>query len=102
LFLVEPRWRLALVFAIAGMLLQAGLSLANNPVLTSSLNLGFIISLTIALQNTTNVLHPASPILNSEAWRIQAFFSGLLFLTLIAAWQIARWWHRREPDCISQ
>lgn len=100
LFLAEPRWRLALVFAVVGVLLQAGMSLINLPILTSSLNLGFFIALLLALQNTSTVMHPASPILQSNAWRIQTFFLGLVFLTLIAAWQIARWWYRGEPDCI--
>jgi hypothetical protein len=99
LFLAEPRWRLALVFAISGLLLQAGLNLADNPILTSSMNLFFSIALVIALQSTPNVMHPASPILNSEAWRIQFFFLGLVLLTFLAAWQVARWWYKRELDC---
>jgi hypothetical protein len=100
LFLAEPRWRLALVFAISGLLLQIGLSLADNPILTSASNLIFSIVLIIALQNTANVMHPASPIFSSDAWRIQFFFMGLVLLTLIAAWQIARWWYKSEPNCI--
>ena len=99
LYLAEPRWRLALVFAISGLLLQAGLRLADNPRLTSSINLFFSIALVIALQSTPNVLHPASPIVNSDAWRIQFFFLGLVLLTFIAAWQVARWWYTRELDC---
>jgi hypothetical protein len=102
LFLAEPRWRLALAFAISGLMLQVGLSLAIKPSLTSALNIGYFISLLIAIQNTANVMHPASPILNSNAWRIQLFFSGLVLLTLIAAWQMARWWYQREPNCVEQ
>ena len=102
LFLAEPRWRLALVFAIGGVMLQIGLGLANKPKLTSLLNILYFIVLIIAIQNTSNVLHPASPILNSDAWRIQLFFTGLVILTLIAAWQIARWWYRREQYCTAQ
>jgi hypothetical protein len=99
LFLAEPRWRLALVFAISGVLLQVGLSLADEPKLTSALNIGFFIALDLALRNTPNVMHPASPILNSNAWRIQLYFSGLVLLTILAAWQIARWWYKRERNC---
>lgn len=99
LFLAEPRWRLALIFAITGILLQTGLSLANRPRLTSALNLGYFITLMVALQQTTNVMHPSSPILNSDAWRIQLFFFGLVMLTLLAAWQMARWWYKSEPNC---
>ena len=98
LFLAEPRWRLALVFAICGILLQAGMSLVDAPSLTSTLNLGFFIALVVALRTTANVLHPVSPILQSEAWRIQAFFFGLVFLVILAAWQMARWWYKGEPD----
>jgi hypothetical protein len=100
LFLAEPRWRLALVFAVSGLLLQAGLNLANKPNLTSALNLSYFIALVIALKNTSNVLHPESPILNSDAWRIQFTFGSLVLLTLFAAWQIARWWYRQERYCI--
>ena len=102
LFLAEPRWRLALVFAISGLLLQIGLSLADNTNLTSAMNLIFSFILVIAIQNTANVMHPASPILSSDAWRIQFFFFGLVLLTLIAAWQIARWWYKSEPNCIQR
>jgi hypothetical protein len=102
LFLAEPRWRLALVFAISGVLLQVGLSLANKPVLTSILNIIYFISLVAAIQNTSNVMHPASPILNSDAWKIQVYFGSLVLLTLIAAFQIARWWYKREPNCTTR
>jgi len=102
LFLAEPRWRLALIFAISGVLLQVGLSLANEPKLTSALNLGFFITLGIALRSTPNVMHPASPILNSDACHIQLFFSGLVLLTLLAAWQITKWWYKRERYCTAQ
>jgi hypothetical protein len=102
LFLAEPRWRLALVFAISGILLQVGLWLASKPNLTSALNLGYIVSLLVALIQTTNVLHPTSPILKTGAWRIQLFFFGLVLLTLLAAWQIARAWYKLEPNCIQQ
>jgi hypothetical protein len=100
LFLAEPRWRLALVFAITGILLQVGLSLVDRPNLTSGINLGYFITLLVALLQTTNVMHPAAPILNSGAWRIQFFFFGLVLLVLLAAWQIARWWYKVDPNCI--
>ena len=99
LFLAEPRWRLALAFGISGLMLQVGLSLAGNPILTSSMNIIFSIALLVALQGTGNVMHPASPIMTSDAWRIQYFFFGLVLLTFVAAWQVARWWYKSEPDC---
>jgi len=98
LFLAEPRWRLALIFAITGIFLQVGLSLVDKPNLTSGLNLCYFIALMFALQHTPNVMHPTSPILNSDAWRIQLFFFGLVLLTLLAVWQMARWWYKSEPD----
>ncbi len=99
LFLAEPRWRLALVFAISGLLLQVGLGLAGKPILTSSFNLIYLLFLLAALGLTPNVMHPSSPILTSDAWRIQLFFSGLVFLALLAVWQMSRWWYKLEPTC---
>ncbi len=98
LFLAEPRWRLALVFSIAGILLQTGLTLAGKPALTSALNLGYMIALLAALAHAPNVMHPASPILNSNAWRFQLYFFGLVLLTLLAVWQMASWWYKGEPN----
>lgn len=102
LFLAEPRWKLALVFAVSGILLQAGLSLTNNHALTSALNLGYLVALMLALSQTPNVMHPASPILSSDALRIQLYFFGLVLLSLLAMWQMARWWNQSEPDRIQQ
>ena len=91
LFLAEPRWRVALVFAIGGLLMQIGLTLIEDPAWASAANLVYCLALFLALQNTENVLHPPSPILSSDAWRIQLFFAGLLLLTLVAAAQLALW-----------
>lgn len=90
LYLAEPRWRMALIFAVSGLLLQAGLSLVENPAWTSAGNLGFVIALFVALQTTQEVMHPPSPILDSEARNIQLFFFLLLALVLLAALQIAQ------------
>ena len=102
LYLAEPRWRLALVFSITGILLQTGLSLAARPGMTSAINLGFWIALMIALAQTPNVMHPTSPILSSDAWRIRIYFFGLVLLTLLASIQIARWWYKGEPNLIQR
>jgi len=89
LFLVEPRWRLAVIFAVAGFLLQLGLSF--TPVLWASFwNFSYVIALFIGLQTTDKVMHPPSPMLDSNAWRIQVFFGGLTLLLLLATWQVAR------------
>ena len=89
LFLSEPRWRLALVFSIAGLLMQVGLHLINDLRLTSLGNLVFIGLLIFTLVRAENVMHPASPILTSDARLIQVYFFGLLALTLLAGGQIA-------------
>ena len=96
LFLAEPRWRLALIFAISGLLAQLGVSLLEDPAWASGTNLVFMAALLIALQNMPNVMHPSAPILHSEAWRIQLYFAALLALTLLTGWQVARWWRRFE------
>ena len=98
LFLAEPRWRLALAFSITGILLQVGLRLIDKPAINSAFNLGYLAALMIALGQTPNVMHPASPILNSDAWRIQFFFFGLVLLTVLATWQMARWWYKGESN----
>jgi hypothetical protein len=98
LYLAEPRWKLALVFTITGVLLQAGLYLADKPNLTSAANLIYFVVLVAAIRSTENVMHPASPIITSDARGIQAFFFGLVILIFFAAWQIARWWYLRESD----
>ena len=94
-FFDEPRWRVPFTFAIVGLLLQIGLALFSQPDLTAVGNLVFGVTLWISLRNTGTILHPDSPILNSNSRSIQVFFFGLLFLTLIAAAQIAGWWFRR-------
>lgn len=96
LFLAEPRWRVAAVFAIGGLLLQVGLTLVENPTWASGFNLAFVIALFVVLNATENVMHPPAPMLESDARRIQLFFMGLNILTLLAAWQVSRWWFARE------
>lgn len=101
LFLAEPRWRLAVVFALGGLLLQIGVALLEEPRWASAANLIFIIVLFWALRATDDVMHPASPIFNSDALRIQLFFTGLVALTLLAALQIARLWLQIEKSATS-
>ena len=90
LFLAEPRWRVAAIFAVAGLLLQLGLSFLPAS-WASFWNLVYGLTLFIVLLTTENVMHPPSPMLQSDAWRIQIFFGGLTLLLLLAAWQVARW-----------
>lgn len=91
LFLAEPRWRLAIVFALGGLVLQIGLTLVNEPTWTSAGNLIYAIALYWGLAQTEQVMHPASPIFGSGATSIQIFFIALVLLTLLAAAQVVRW-----------
>jgi len=96
LFLAEPRWRVATIFAIGGLVLQIGITLLEKPAWASALNLVYGVILMYVLQTTDQVMHPGSPIFGSGAWRIQVYFLALLVLTLLAAWQLARLWRGIE------
>ena len=96
LFLAEPRWRFAAVFAVGGLVLQIGLTLMESPKWASVGSILYALAMLFALQTTESVMHPDSPILTSDAVRIQIYFFGLLFLTLLAAWGVARLWLQAE------
>lgn len=96
LFLSEPRFRIAVIFAITGVLLQVGLTLLARPVFTSLFNVLFFVALWIGLKEAGYVLHPPpSPIFGSGILSLQLFFIGLMLLTMIAAWFLTRWWLSR-------
>lgn len=96
LFLSEPRFRLALTFAIAAMLLQTGLWLFNFKWLTSLANLAFFIVLRVVFSMASNIMHPPpSPIFNSGLWTIIAFFLALNLLTCAAGYFLARWLYKK-------
>lgn len=86
LFLAEPRFRLALTFAIVGVLMQVGLWLINRSALTSAANLAYIIVLRVTFASAANVMHPPpSPIFNSGLGNVIAFFLALNLLSWLAA-----------------
>jgi uncharacterized membrane protein YoaK (UPF0700 family) len=89
------------LFGISGLLLQIGLSLVENPAWASAFNLVYAAFLVVALQTTEQVMHPASPIFGSESRRIQLYFLSLFLLTLLAAWQLARWWRSLDGQGLS-
>jgi hypothetical protein len=92
LFLSEPRFRLALTFAVTGILLQAGLWIVNHKWLTSLSNLAFFIVLRVVFGVAQNIMHPPpSPIFNSGNYVIIGFFVALNLLTLLAAYFMTRW-----------
>ncbi len=91
LFLSEPRFRLAVIFAVTGVLLQAGLWLIGIPWITSVANLLFIIVLRVVFATASNIMHPPpSPIFNSGNAVIIGFFLALNLLTLAAAYFLTR------------
>lgn len=90
LFLSEPRWRVAMIFAIGGLIMQVGITMLENPAWASAFNVVYMLILAYVLQSTDQVMHPGSPIFSSGAWRIQAYFLLLLVLTLLAAFQLSR------------
>jgi len=91
LFLAEPRFRLAAIFAVTGVLLQVGLWLVNINWLSSLANLLFIIILRVIFSTAENIMHPPpSPIFNSGNTMIMGFFITLILLTLVAAYSLTR------------
>jgi len=95
IFWDEPRWRVPLMFGMIGLLLQIGLALISEPRLTSFANLVFGVMLWWLLGNIQNVLHPDSPILQSDSLRIQIFFVVLLVLSLLFGVLLARLMYSR-------
>jgi hypothetical protein len=91
LFLAEPRFRIALMFAVTGVLLQAGLWLFNISWLTSFANILYIIALRVVFATAQNVMHPPpSPIFNSGNYLIIGFFIGLNLMAFVAAYFLTR------------
>jgi len=91
LFLSEPRFRLAVIFAVTGVLLQVGLWLINTNWITSISNIIFIVVLRMIFATAENVMHPPpSPIFNSGNYTIIGFFLALIVLTLVAAYFLAK------------
>jgi len=93
LFLAEPRFRLAVTFAVVGVLMQSGLWVIGNHMLTAAANIAYIIVLRVIFATAANIMHPPpSPIFNSGNYAIIGFFVGLNLLTWLAAYFLARWW----------
>jgi hypothetical protein len=92
LFLAEPRFRLAMIFAVTGVLLQLGLWMFDLKWLTSLGNIAYIITLRVIFSTADNVMHPPpSPIFNSGLWNVVAFFVALNLLAWVAAYFLTRW-----------
>jgi hypothetical protein len=91
LFLAEPRFRLALTFAIVGGLVQIGLWLVSIAWITSLANLLFFVVLRAVFSTASYVMHPPpSPIFNSGLWNIILFFVLLNVFAWVAAYFLTR------------
>lgn len=91
LFLVEPRFRLALIFAVTGVLLQLGLWMIGADWITSLANVLFILVLRVSFTAADYVMHPPpSPIFNSGNTAIIGFFVALIALTMLASFFLTR------------
>lgn len=96
LFLAEPRFRLAMTFAIVGILLQVGLWMMNQDKLTAVANIAYIIFLRIVFANAANIMHPPpSPIFNSGNYVIISFFVAMIALTFSSALLVAILCHKQ-------
>jgi len=92
LFLAEPRFRIALIFAVTGTLLQIGLWLINVDWVTSLANLVFFVALRVVFSTAANVMHPPpSPIFSSGLWNIIIFFVLLNIFAWVAAYFLTSW-----------
>jgi hypothetical protein len=97
LFLAEPRFRLALTFAVVGILLQIGLWLFNIGWATATANIAFVITLLYTFSNADYIMHPPpSPIFNSGISAVIIFFISLIMLTGLAAWFMTQAWLQFE------
>ena len=99
LFLAEPRFRLAMIFAVTGVLLQAGLWIINTDWITSLANLGFIVVLRVVFATASNVMHPPpSPIFNSGNYTIIGFFVAMILLAVVASVFITLFFLQLQPE----
>jgi hypothetical protein len=99
LFLAEPRFRLALMFAVTGVLLQAGLWIIDQQWLTSLANLAFFVILRVVFATAQNIMHPPpSPIFNSGNYVIMIFFIALNLLAWLAAYFLTKVFLANPPS----
>jgi hypothetical protein len=99
LFLAEPRFRLAMTFAVTGILLQAGLWMMNTKWLTSLSNIIFIIILRAIVATAENIMHPPpSPIFNSGLWNIILFFVALNILAWVTGFFLTKFFLQTQPE----
>jgi hypothetical protein len=81
-FFDEPRWRVPFGFAVVGSLLQLGLILIRKRELTAIANALFAAALIYGLSTLTSILHPDSPISDSNSFLIKGLFILVTVLCL--------------------
>ncbi len=91
LFLAEPRWRVGLAFAVAGVLLQAA-AFFLPPRALIGINLGFFAALVVSILTARQVMHPPSPMFTSRGvWGMQLSFASVLLALLLAQRAAVQW-----------
>lgn len=88
-YLSEPRWSSAVNIAIAGVLVQIGVSFLMERRLVGLVNAGFTVGVFYLISSADQVLHPVSPIFGSSARSIQVFTLALLLLCCLAGLHLA-------------
>jgi len=83
-FFDEPRWRVPFGFAVVGTLLQIGLLLIRKRELTAIANTLFAAALIYGLSTLTSILHPDSPISDSNSFLIKGLFILVIVLCLVS------------------
>ena len=95
LFLAEPRFRVAVIFSVTGVLLQIGLILlAKRP--SPLFQRAVLCRLRIGLSRANYVMHPPLPQFSSGVLSLELFFVGIIILTLTAAYFLTRWWMQKQ------
>ncbi len=89
LFLLEPRWRLALAFGVTALILQIALLLLPLR-WTAIVNTGFTTVYLFFLWRTPQILHPPSPIFQATSLRFPIHFLLVLLTLMMAAWSWTR------------
>ncbi len=95
LFLAEPRWRVGLAFAVAGVLLQIAAALLP-PQATAWINAAFFVALVLSILTARQVMHPPAPMFASRGvLPMQLSFASVLLALLLAERAAARWLQAR-------
>ncbi len=98
-YFAEPRWRVPFAFAVVGTLLQIGLWLMDRKMFFAVANAIFAAALIFGLATLTSILHPDSPILQSNSPAIKILFlllfsvslcGGIALTAFIRLWLAAR------------